>query len=127
MAAPLDLGIARLRFHRHEKTLNAIWRAFNERPRQALTAGELAEITDLPIEDIHARLTQTPEMFLRLPPKPRTNTRYRLALRVEHQTADAVAAYVRSVARSELRIRVAFVSAFVGMIVMLFAARMLSR
>jgi hypothetical protein len=127
MAAPLDLGIARLRFHGHEQTLNAIWQAFNERPRQALTAGELAEITGRPIEDIHARLTQTPEMFLRLPPKPRTNTRYRLALRVEHQAADAVATYVHSVARSELRVRIAFVSAFVGMIVMLFAARMLSR
>jgi len=127
MAAPLDLGIARLRFHGHEKTLNALWHAFNDRPRQALTAGELADITGLSIEDIHARLTQTPEMFLKLPPKPRSNTRYRLALRVEHQAADAVAAYVRSAARSEMRIRVAFVSAFVGMIALLFLSRMLSR
>ena len=125
--AGLDLGIARLRFYRHEKTLNALWKAFNERPRQALTTGDLAEITGLPIEDVHARLTQTPEMFLKLPPKPNTNTRYRLAMRVEHQAADAVAAYVRSVARSELRIRVAFASAFVGMIAMLFVASMLAR
>jgi hypothetical protein len=123
----IDLGIARLRFRGHENTLNAMWRAFDERPRQALTAGELAEITGLPIEDIHARLTQTPEMFLKLPPKPRTNTRYRLALRVEHLAADAVVAYVRSVARSEMRIRVAFVSAFVGLVAMLFVAELLSR
>ena len=123
----LDLGIARLRFHGHETTLNAIWQAFNERPRQALTAGELVDITGLAIEDIHARLTLTPEMFLRLPPKPRTNTQYRLALRVEHSTADAVAAYVRSVARSEMRIRVAFVSAFVAMMALLLLAEALSK
>jgi len=125
--AAIDLSIARLRFHGHEKTLNAMWQAFNERPRQALTAGELADITGLSIEDIHARLTQTPEMFLRLPPKPRTNTRYRLAMRVEHQAAATVAAYVRSVAKSEIRIRVAFLSAFVGIIAMLFVAQFLSR
>jgi hypothetical protein len=122
----IDLGIARLRFRRHENTLNAMWQAFNARPRQALTAAELADITALPIEDIHARLRQTPEMFLRLPPKPRTNTRYRLALRVEHLSADAVDAYIRSNARSEVRIRFAFVSAFVGLMTMLFVARMLS-
>jgi hypothetical protein len=123
----IDLGLARLRFRGHETTLNAMWQAFNARPRQALTAGELAEITGLPIEDIHARLTQTPEMFLKLPPKPRTNTRYRLAMRVEHQSEETVTAYVRSVARSEMRIRVAFISAFVGLIAMMFVARMLSR
>ena len=123
----LDLGIARLRFYRHEQTLNAMWHAFNDRPRQALTAGDLAEITGLPIEDIHLRLVQTPEMFLKLPPKPHSNTRYRLALRVEHLSADAVAKYLRSTARTEFGIRVAFVGAFATSIALLFAAEMLSR
>src|SRR5262245_20209691 len=110
--AALDLGFARSHFRGHAKTLNTLWLAFHERPRQALTTADLVDITGLPFEDVHARLSGTPEMFLRLPPKPKMNTRYRLALRVEHLTPEAAAEYVRTSARSETRIFLAFAAAF---------------
>jgi hypothetical protein len=114
--ANVDFSFAIPRFRGHVKSLNAMWLAFHERPRQALTAAELVDITGLTFEDVHARLTRTPEMFSKLPPKPKTNTRYRLALRVEHLTPEALADYVRKAERSETRIVVAFAAALIGLV-----------
>jgi hypothetical protein len=124
--AALDLSFARLRFRGHERSLNTIWQAFHDRPRTALTAAELADITGLPFPEVHARLTQTPEMFLRLPPKPKTNTQYRLAMRVERLSPDAITAFIRSAERSETRILYAFVSAFVGLLALFVVVDVLS-
>jgi hypothetical protein len=114
--ANIDFNFASPRFRGHVKSLTALWLAFHERPRQALTAAELVDITGLSFDDVHARLTRTPEMFLRLPPKPKTNTRYRLALRVEHLSPEALADYVRGAERSETRIVIAFAAALIGLV-----------
>jgi hypothetical protein len=119
MANNIDLNFASSRFRGHVKSLTALWLAFHERPRTALTAAELVDITGLSFEDVHARLTRTPELFLKLPPKPKSNTRYRLAMRVEHLTPEALDNYVRSAERSETRIVFAFAAAFIGLVGML--------
>jgi hypothetical protein len=118
MARPASVPITRLRFRGHADTLNALCQSFHDHPRQALTAADLVEFTGRPFADVHQRLRETPELFTTLPKTATTNTRYRLTLRVERMNAQEVARFIDNAQRSETRIAVAFISAFVALFVL---------
>jgi len=103
MARPGSVPITRLRFVGRGAVLNTLCRAFREHPKQALTAIALAEYTGLAFENVHQRLTETPELFIALPRKPDTTTRYRLTSPVERmddaQTHDFIGKQTRSESR----------------------------
>jgi hypothetical protein len=115
---PASIPITRLRFRGHADTLNALCKCLQEHPRQAMSAAELSELTGRPFADVHQRLTETPELFTALPKTPTTNTRYRLTLRIEHKSTQEIANFIETQRRSETRIAVAFISAFVGLFVL---------
>jgi hypothetical protein len=115
---PASIPITRLRFRGHADTLNALCKCLQEHPRQAMSAAELSELTGRPFADVHQRLTETPELFTALPKTPTTNTRYRLTLRIEHKSTQEIANFIETQRRSETRIAVAFISAFVALFVL---------
>ncbi len=115
---PASIPITRLRFRGHADTLNALCKCLQEHPRQAMSAAELSELTGRPFTDVHQRLTETPELFTALPKTPTSNTRYRLTLRIEHKSTQEIANFIETQRRSETRIAVAFISAFVGLFVL---------
>jgi hypothetical protein len=83
-----------------------------------MSAAELSELTGRPFADVHQRLTETPELFTALPKTPTSNTRYRLTLRIEHKSTQEIANFIETQRRSETRIAVAFISAFVALFVL---------
>jgi hypothetical protein len=115
---PASIPITRLRFRGHADTLNALCKCLQEHPRQAMSAAELSELTGRPFADVHQRLTETPELFTALPKTPTSNTRYRLTLRIEHKSTQEIANFIETQRRSETRIAVAFISAFVALFVL---------
>ncbi len=126
MPRPAAIPITRLRFRGHADTLNALCRCFHERPREALTAADLADRTGRTFADVHRRLTETPELFSSLPKTQTSNTRYRLTLRAERMSNEEIAKFIEAARRSETRIAAAFISAFVSLLVLLGAMSVLN-
>ncbi len=122
---PARVPITRLRFRGHADTLNALCRCLQEHHRQAMTVAELCEFTGRPFADVHQRLSETPELFTKLPKTATTNTRYRLTLRIERQSPEEIARFIENASRSETRIAAAFISAFVGLFVLFSVMSML--
>jgi hypothetical protein len=114
MARPGSVPLTRLRFRGRASSLNALCRAFREHPRQAFTANALADLTGLPFRDVYQRLAETPELFLPLPKKPNTNTRYRLTGNVERMDEEATRVFIEAQIRTETRLAVGVVSAIVA-------------
>lgn len=114
MTRPGSVPITRLRFRGRSATLNRLCRAFREHPRQALTASVLAEYTGVPFRNVHQRLAETPELFLPLPKKRNTNTRYRLTGAVERMSDEETQAFIDGQTRAETRLAVGVVSAILA-------------
>ncbi len=110
MARPGSVPITRLRFCGRGATLNTLCRAFRDHPQQALTAVVLMEYTGLAFENIHQRLTETPELFIALPRKPDTTTRYRLTSPVERMDDGQTREFIAVQTRRELRLAIFVVS-----------------
>jgi len=108
------LPITRMRFRGHAETLNAICRCLQEHPKQALTAIVLVEYTGLGFENVHQRLTETPELFIALPRKPDTTTRYRLTSPVERMDEAQTRDFIEKQTRSESRLATFVVSLIVA-------------
>src|SRR5512144_1573755 len=104
MARPGSVPITRLRFVGRGATLNKLCRAFHEHPKQALTAIVLTEYTGLAFENVHQRLTETPELFIALPRKPDTTTRYRLTSPIERMDEAQTRDFIEKQTRSESRL-----------------------
>ena len=104
MARPGSVPITRLRFVGRGATLNKLCRAFREHPRQSLTAIVLTEYTGLGFENVHQRLTETPELFIALPKRPDTTTRYRLTGPVERMDEAQTREFIEKQTRSESRL-----------------------
>jgi len=114
MARPGSVPITRLRFRGRAATLNTLCRTFREHPRQALTASGLAEMTGIPYRDVHQRLSETPELFLALPKKPNTTTRYRLTGEVERMDEDEVRVFIEAQTRTETRLAIGVISGIIA-------------
>jgi hypothetical protein len=110
MARPGSVPITRLRFVGRGATLNKLCRAFREHPKQSLTAIVLTEYTGLGFENVHQRLTETPELFIALPRKPDTTTRYRLTSPVERMDEAQTRDFIEKQTRSESRLATFVVS-----------------
>lgn len=110
MARPGSVPITRLRFVGRGATLNKLCGAFREHPKQALTAIVLTEYTGLGFENVHQRLTETPELFIALPRKPDTTTRYRLTSPVERMDEAQTREFIDKQTRSEARLAMFVVS-----------------
>jgi len=89
-------------------------RVFRERPGVGLTASEIADSGDLEYRDVHQRLLDTPELFVRLPKRPDTNVRYRLVSSLAGRSAEQVDRFIEAETRAETRLAAIVVGAFVA-------------
>jgi hypothetical protein len=112
MARPAKVPITRLRFRGHTDTLNAICEVFRQHPNQSLTAARVAEIAELDFRDVFLRLSETPELFIRLRKKKGEQTRYRMISDVTKMTVEEQMTFVDEQVRIETRLVVIVVTVF---------------
>jgi hypothetical protein len=114
MTRPGHVPITRLRFVGRGPTLRAMCGVFREHPGVGLSASEIAEYGKLGFRDVHQRLLDTPELFVRLPKRPDTNVRYRLASGLASQTPEAIDRFIADETRAETRLAAIVAAAFVA-------------
>jgi hypothetical protein len=114
MARPGHVPITRLRFYGRGATLRAMCQVFREHPGVGLSASEIAEHGKLGFRDVHQRLLDTPELFVRLPKRPDANVRYRLASALASESPEAVDRFIAEATRAETRIAAIVAAAFVA-------------
>lgn len=114
MARPGHVPITRLRFCGRVATLRAMCQVFREHPGVGLTASEIAEHGKLGFRDVHQRLLDTPELFVRLPKRPDANVRYRLVSVLASESPEAVDRFIAEATRAETRIAAIVAAAFVA-------------
>jgi hypothetical protein len=102
-----------MRFRGRAGTLNAMCGVFLEHPGVGLTPNEIASYGSLGFRDVHQRLQDTPELFIRLPKQPDRNVRYRLASSLASRSPEEIAEFIAEQTRIETRIARIVISAFV--------------
>ena len=113
MTRPGHVPITRMRFRGRGQTLNAMCTVFREHPGKGLTANEIAEHGGLHFRDVHQRLLDTPELFIRVPSQGDRNVRYRLSSAIASHSPEQVAAFIDEQTRIETRLVRIVVSTFV--------------
>ena len=114
MARPGHVPITRLRFRGRGPTLRAMCQVFREHPGVGLSASEIAEYGKLGFRDVHQRLADTPELFVRLPKRHDANVRYRLATALASRSPADVERFIESETRAETRVAAVVIAAFVA-------------
>lgn len=114
MARPGSVPITRLRFRGRTSTLSRMCRAFREHPAQSLTAAEVAEYTDIAFANVHQRLRETPELFVAVPKKKNTNSRFRLTTQLASMGEEETLAFIAEQSRIETWLAVSIVSAILA-------------
>ena len=104
MTRPGHVPITRLRFRGRGGTLRAMCGVFRIRPGVGLSAAEIAEEGRLDFRDVHQRLLDTPELFVRLPRQADGNVKYRLASDLHGLGAEDIARLIARETRNESRI-----------------------
>ena len=112
MSRPGHVPITRLRFRGRGPTLRAMCKVFQDHPGVGLSATEVAEQGNLNFRDVHQRLADTPELFVRLPTQADRNVRYRLASALQSKSAAEVAGYIERQTRIESRIAAIVIASF---------------
>ncbi len=114
MARPGSVPITRLRFRGRTSTLSRMCRAFREHPSQSLTAAEVADSTDIAFANVHQRLSETPELFVAVPKKKNTNSRFRLTTQLASMNEEETQVYIEEQSRIETWLAVRIVSAILA-------------
>jgi len=96
----LGIPLGKFRFKGRTKALLQICAEFRAHPATGLHAVQIAHATGLSLPYVNELLSQTPELFVRLPKRDGI-TRFRLATRFGGQPTEVIDAFVRSAARSE--------------------------
>jgi hypothetical protein len=109
--------ITRLRFYGRQRSLAAICAVFREHPGVGLSASEVAEHAGLGFRDVHQRLADTPELFIRVPKRANTSVRYRLATALVGADPEEVGRVIADATRSEVRLAAVVVAGFVAVFV----------
>ena len=119
MARPGGVPITRLRFVGRTDVLKRMCRAFREHPNVSMTADEVAEHSRLPFREVYQRLTETPELFVRLIRSKGgdPNSRYRLASALAAKDADGVASFIDKQRGIEARIAAIIVLGFIALVI----------
>jgi hypothetical protein len=86
---------------------------FRQHPGESLTAADLAARGGIDFRDVHQRLLDTPELFVRLPKRPNTSPRYRLATALAGSSPAEIAAFIDAASRAESRTAAIVIAAFV--------------
>jgi len=94
------MPIGKFRFRGRTKVLSAICAELQALPTTGLHAAQIARATGLSLPRVNELLSETPELFVRLPKRDGI-TRYRLATRLSGQTLEDIDKFVRQAARSE--------------------------
>ena len=117
MARPGWVPITRLRYVGRTDVLNRMCRTFLARPKESLTADEVAEHSHLAFREAYQRLIETPELFVRMPRRKGgdPNPHYRLASALAELDADGVAAFIDKQKGIEARIAAIFVLGIVAL------------
>jgi hypothetical protein len=114
MARPGSVPVTRLRFRGRTSTLRRMCHAFREHPSQSLTAAEVAEYTDIAFANVHQRLHETPELFVAVPKKKNTNSRFRLTTQLASMGEEETQVFIEEQSRIETWLAVRIVSALLA-------------
>jgi len=104
MTRPGHVPITRMRFRGRGPTLRAMCAVFRSRPGIGLSAADIAHDGKLEFRDVHQRLADTPELFVRLPRQADGNVKYRLASGLHGLGAEEIARFIAHETRIESRI-----------------------
>jgi hypothetical protein len=96
----IGIPLGKFRFRGRTKVLSLICAEFKAHPTTGLHAAQIARATGLSLPRVNELLSETPELFVRLPKRDGI-TRYRLATRLSGQTPEDIDRFVRQAARSE--------------------------
>ncbi len=108
------------RFRGKVRPLFEIYHCFLTRPREALHPTQIARNARLPFATVARLLSDTPEMFIRLPKRDGL-TRYRLATAMAARQPEAVESYLAAAARRESLILYAVLTIVVGALLIVAA------
>lgn len=114
MARPGSVPITRLRFRGRTSTLSRICHAFREHPAQSLTAAEVSDYTDIAFANVHQRLRETPELFVAVPKKKNTISRFRLTTQLAGMDEEETRAFIEEQSRIETWLAIRVVSAILA-------------
>lgn len=89
-------------------------RAFRQHPTQSLTAAEVADYTAIAFAKVHQRLSETPELFVAVPKKKNTNSRFRLTTQLASKNEEEPPVYLEEQSRIETCLAVRIVSAIIA-------------
>ncbi len=89
------------RFRGKLRRLALIYKCFQDSPGEALHPAQISRRTGLSLAEVNNRLTETPEMFIKLPKRPDGMTRYRLASAKAALTPEEVEQFLLKAARRE--------------------------
>lgn len=89
------------RFRGKLKRLADIYQCFLDHPDTGLHPTQIARHTGIPFAEVHARLQQTPELFVKLPGRGDGITRYRLTSSTAARAPEEVEKFLVAQARKE--------------------------
>jgi hypothetical protein len=112
MTRPGHVPITRMRFRGRGPTLRAMCAVFRTRPGVGLSAVEIAHEGKLDFRDVHQRLADTPELFVRLPRQADGNVKYRLASSLHALGAEDISRFIDRETRIESRIAAIILAVF---------------
>lgn len=96
------------RFRGKLRRLAQIYQCFLDHPSKAMHPIEIARHTGIGFAEVNARLTSTPELFVKLPRRPDGLTRYRLTSTAAARTPEDIEKFLIKAARKESFLLYAF-------------------